>query len=416
MTAPFFQTSDGHRIVLVTIDRETSVVTFHRSDGKEAHFPFEFPFDRTSSISRLQWAPHVYGLLLTTTRGDQFAAELPTRRDETPLRGRPIVYLDQRDWSTLAKAENPDASMSESAREAALRLTSLAQQRRIVMPLASAHMSETGKWSDHEARYRHALQLSRLSSGWQMRDPLTLRRQEIANALAQRYNPGSARQLAAFTLAPNVLHDEVRGGGSLASNLPPDYAYAAEALTSQVVNFDVLLDEDSIPMKQSPSWVRKYQEFAEWLATEKTERELKRARTDLFFLSDITGELSQAAVQAGVTPDELRDWLTTHANHDIRAMPCLGLAREAAFDKLVNARATWESNDLMDTMYLTCAAGYAQHVLCEKHWAGFIGQGTRRLGRSTQVWSKLPLLVEALESEVADYEVAAGDSPMSSDA
>jgi hypothetical protein len=385
----------------MVVDRESSLLIFRRFDGKYTQFPSPLYFDTTSAISRMQYAPQLHRISITTIHGDEFVAEVATLNDEEPRDGRPIVYLDQRDWSTLAKSLDPKAKLSAKNRAAGSRLIALARNRRVILPLSSAHMSETGKWTDRQARYRHALLLSELSAGWQMRDPLTLRRQELAMAFARRFNPMLIQALPPFTLAPYAVFDPKELGEMLStSDLPADYAYAAEALTSLMVNFDVLLDAEHVPMPTSPGWVQKNQGFTEWLASEKTGRELTRSRTNLYFIADARGEIAQAATQARISADQLHEWLITTADDDISAMPCLGLFREALHDKHVNSTSTWDPNDLTDTIYLTCAAGYADHVVCEKHWAGLIGQGIRRLGRPVHIWSSLAQLVDALEAEV----------------
>src|ERR1035437_2967875 len=268
----------------MVVDRESSLLIFRRFDGKYTQFPSPLKFDKTSAISRMQYAPHLHRISITTIHGDEFVAEVPTQNDEEPREGRPIVYLDQRDWSTLAKSRDPRTKLSAKDRAAGSRLIALARTRRVILPLSSAHMSETGKWTDREARYKHALLLSELSAGWQMRDPIALRRQELAMALARRFNPTLAQTLPAFTLAPYATFDRDESGETFSTgdDLPADYAYAAEALTSLMVNFDVLLDAEHVPMSTSPGWVQKNQGFTKWLASERTGGELTRLRTNLY--------------------------------------------------------------------------------------------------------------------------------------
>lgn len=47
-------------------------------------------------------------------------------------------------------------------------------------------------------------------------------------------------------------------------------------------------------------------------------------------------------------------------------------------------------------MYLSCAAGYADVVVCERHVRTALHQSLRRLGRSTQVFRRLSDVIEPI--------------------
>ncbi|WP_432571325.1 hypothetical protein [Kineococcus sp. SYSU DK005] len=100
----------GLPIVGVTMSRDDSSVTFLRADGRQARFPLQAsPFRETSTVASLHWAPTDASftgaaLLAITVTGDAVVFELPSGDDDEQLAGRPVVYLDQNQWSTLSKA------------------------------------------------------------------------------------------------------------------------------------------------------------------------------------------------------------------------------------------------------------------------------------------------------------------------
>lgn len=197
----------GLPIVLITMSRDDASVAFLRADGREARFPLESsPFSGTSSLARLHFAPTAGSfagqtLLAVTVSGDAVAFELPTGDDERQLAGRLIVYLDQNQWSLLSRASDASSVMPEDDRQAALRLAELARGGALVLPASSAHYHETTKWRDDAARLRLELTVLQLSRGWQLRDPLQVRRDELRASYEQMFLDGPPpRALSVVTL------------------------------------------------------------------------------------------------------------------------------------------------------------------------------------------------------------------------
>lgn len=89
----------------ITIDREPSTVTIAHTDGRQASFePPSLPFPPDSAFRKMNISAAFQRLELETTLGDVVTVELPTQDNLAPISGRPVVYLDQRDWSALFKA------------------------------------------------------------------------------------------------------------------------------------------------------------------------------------------------------------------------------------------------------------------------------------------------------------------------
>lgn len=238
------------KIVLTVLDQARSLIEFHRSDGKVATFPTQLNVSPGSQIARLSHAVDLNSLHVETTRGDSIVAELPTLDDPAPRNGRPVVYLDQKDWSALAVSHDPERVKDAAEREAADRLAWLADSKQIILPLSAGHMAETCKWPHADDRYRLALRMAQLSGGWQMRDPLAVRRFEIRDALTRRYRRSCLLPRKTFTLEPNAVFSYANRDSTRAdvTGFSPETALVLEALTAYSGNLDVVLDLEATPM------------------------------------------------------------------------------------------------------------------------------------------------------------------------
>jgi hypothetical protein len=78
---------------------------------------------------------------------------------------RPVVYLDQRHWITLAQRLHSPDEVAERDREPAERLIELARSKLIALPLSSANLWEIAPTGPH--RRDVALTMVELSRGWQ---------------------------------------------------------------------------------------------------------------------------------------------------------------------------------------------------------------------------------------------------------
>jgi hypothetical protein len=375
----------------------TMSVTF--TDGRRATAPLgRDAFEPTSAIASFIYHPQSSRLHLRTTRGDDIYVELPQPTELAPLAGKRTIYLDQNHWSTLTNTlYEPDRVANGEEREAATQLIQLATDRKIVLPMSSAHLSETCKQVDAEERYRRALTIVQLSAGWQLRDPLDLRRFEIRQALTVRYRHFCLLPPAAVTLEPNAVHSgRVSDLPAIDEDLPLEAQWAVHAIRCIGGILDALLDAEHIPMSIAPGWASEFQEFATFLQDNPSGKELKRLRTHAKFIADLGRELPEEAHRAGVTSEEMSDWILNHSEEDLRRMPALGLFREVLHEKLSNGRLRWANNDLIDMMYLTSAAGYCDHVVGERTHASHIANGLRRLGRPSVVHRNVRSLVKHL--------------------
>jgi hypothetical protein len=283
---------DDYQLVL---DRETSTCQVLRPNQAPVLEPMDgdSPFGDTSYISRVIYRPSKNLLTVETIRGDTILAELPTVHDFAPHRDRPTVYLDQNHWNTLYRAKYVISGANSPEREAALWLIEQASAGRIILPLSSAHMSETCKWRNGGERYTLALTMLQLSAGWQLRDPIAVRRNEILSSLHSRLETGlEISTHPVVTLEPYAISRDLRSSEVVQEHTP----LALAALTALTANFDTMLDGEAVRQSPVPGWVERNQTFTDWLVTEKSVGpELTRRRTYVFFFSDTGNEVAKAA-------------------------------------------------------------------------------------------------------------------------
>lgn len=399
--APSF---NGLRALHLNRDGSIHVVS---ADGREAHGHLGHgSFAPTSMIDTSTYFPATWGLQLRTVRGHRILVELPRPNDLAPIGGRPIIYLDQNHWSALAHAiHRPDRVRDADELSAAKHLIELGGNRAVVLPMSAGHISETCQQANVGERYERALTIAQLSAGWQLRDPLDLRRFELRQALTVRYRRLCLVPPAGVTLEPNAVHASRDVRTDIGSDLPPDARWILHALRCAGGTLDAMLDGEHVPANEVLGWASQFERFAKFLAEDPTGPELKRRRTHAKFIADLGRELPEEAHRAGVTPEQMSDWTLNHSETDLRGLPVLGLYREVLHEKLCNTTLRWKPNDLTDMMYLTAATGHCDYVVAERSHAAHLRSGLRRLGRPAKVYTSLREMLEELPTGIAtDWE------------
>lgn len=391
------------RVVLVTMDLRAGMALLSRSDGKEARVPIDIALAPTSSLSVVRWAPGAPALLAETTHGDVVVFEMPTHAQPEPLRGRPVVYLDQNHWSREAEPDRGGGPGRAAEQAAAEELAGLARAGKVVLPASSGHYTETTASWDPVRRYRRGLTVLQLSRGWQLRDPLQVRRDELHDAFRRAFAGGTGRRMTpVVTLRPNALHGTGRGSRPYRApeNFPPDAALAHESLVCATALIDTMLDAERIQPGGAAGWAKANQGFSDWLAGTDRDGRRKRQSVDALLVSDLSREIAEEAHASGITPEQMGEWTLTRFADDVRSLPALGLMREVVQDRHLNG-SRWKPNDLVDITYLTCAAGYADVVVCERSACDSLRRSQRRLGRPATVFATLREAVPAIAAAAA---------------
>lgn len=391
-------------IILITLDR-SGRATFYRSDGKEASFQTSGAAEPSSRVQSVSWSPGMECLVAKTVAGDDIAFELASFGGGDQLGGRLIVYLDQNQWSLIARAQHdPGRVRNAGDLAAATKLLSWVRDRRVVLPLSSGHQTETTVWGNAKWRYELGLTTLQLSRGWQMRHPLHVRYTEIAEALRSRYNSAAPplRQ-SVITLDTDASTDP--GHVEASHDLPANYRHMLVQVTAASVLIDVMLDSERIEPGETGRWACVQQGFSNWLDELTTLKPgQKRKVIDNFLFRDIGPDFTRAAPSAGITFDAFTEWLSKYMSRDINAMPSLGLYRAILQDRHINVGTVWRSTDLTDMTYLACAAGYAHTVIAERHMTAVIRQALRRLERRQNIYSSIREGVAAIEGLLASHE------------
>lgn len=387
-------------VVMITIDRDMASTIISLSDGRHVEYPLtEQVFEDSSRLVRLHFTPESRRLMAVTDVGDKILFELPIGGGIDQQQGRLIVYLDQNHWSTISRARFDPARVPDAQRTAAQQMLDWFVQERLIFPLSSGHMYETGKLVTAEKRYWLGLTILQLSRGWQLCDPLQVRRDEFRDAM-NALQGREARPTSAVRLDPNTIHSPARDGYihvPTVDDSDPEMDLMLQALVSATSTIDTILDAEHLEAGPDTGWVAETQRFHDWLCAQSLDSQQKRKLIDVHIMHDLRQEIAEAAALAGMSDEDFSEWLLKCWARDVSGLPALGLYRELLHERHLNSKGRrWESNDLTDMVYLSCAAGYSDFVVCEKSTAAALRQGVRRLGRTVQIFHSLPDAVAAI--------------------
>lgn len=145
-----------------------------------------------------------------------------------------------------------------------------------------------------------------------------------------------------------------------------------------------------------PGWAERQQQMSDWLAQAAPSRPTADKTLGQFFLNDTSYEIARAAQAVGTTFSQLKAWIVQGAPRDVPLMPSLGLFREVLRERHLNRKSRWEQSDLIDMTYLSCAAGYADHVVGERHFTHHFIRAADRLGRKVRIHRNLRELLSRL--------------------
>jgi hypothetical protein len=333
-------------------------------------------------------------LRLTLDSGESILVDLgwPGKRD-LPQAEKPIVYLDQNHWVTLAKAIHAPDDLSAQVRQAALDLIALVESREALLPFSSGHLVETvprGK-----QRRDVALTMLRLSRRLQMRNPLEVRRHELAAGISGQ----EPRCPAVFTLEPDVLFVDSAKVAS-PDDFPALWKELHGRMTSVTATIAVMLEDDEDAADDpGPAarerWLMAYRALARHVHEEKLSREKTRSIAHDALLSDLSVEAVTASQMAGAEADHAT-WVKERAKEDFERAPHIATLQEMLYHRLRNSEDNWEANDLIDMHFLSCAAGYADLVVAERKFSDYLSRAGRRYPNNADVAATLPEAIEAL--------------------
>lgn len=347
---------------------------------------------------------HPADSLLTLVTPSGVSLEIETLEGDDAgqqINGRAVVYLDQNIWVQIAQAVHSPGKVPKTELEPTRRLIELVTDRRLILPLSAGHAIEIeplgGKW-----RTELALEMVRLSRGWVMFDPLRVRRNELDDLIRTLdVESNSARANPVFTLDTRTFFaEEAEPYRPTGTDLPPEAVFLIQALSGVQSLLATLLEDSSTPrggIAESTQWASAHEALAGSLAADPKARFRLRSITLLAFLSDLGDDLLRALQEHSVTPPRFQEWVDARADGEIARLPYLGRMREVVHRRLANSQTAWGVNDLIDVPFLSCAAGYADYVVCEKHLAHHLKGVGHNLSGGAKVYSRCAPLIEDLE-------------------
>jgi hypothetical protein len=382
-------------VARIGFDLEAQEVAVTMSDGTKLSAPITTPHP-WQGLSHAETDLATRELTLRLRGGETLVVELGADgEDDVPEPGRPVVYLDQRHWITLAqRLHSPDA-IAQDDRQPAEHLIELSRSKTLVLALSSANLWEIAPTGRH--RRDVALTMVELSRGWQLRDPVSVRGQELRRAMAGE-SPALAESV--ITLEPGAIfnadYSALEGAG-----MPDDWRALFERVTTAEASLAAMLEDDTPAEAKkrrsvAAAWAEPHHRLAVQMRDAGTPREHIRINTLGRLASDLQTELAETARAAGMGQEQFAAWLRDEFDEAIETMPYVRTLREVLYHRLSNTDDHWSGNDLADSQFLCCAGAYADFVAAERKFGDYLRRTRRRYPENAVTVTTLAGLVEQL--------------------
>ena len=390
-------------IKLVALDYESGNASIVTTDGRIITDCISVPAER-GLVTRSTFIP-AESLMEIVAGGETITMTLGTALENVSV---PVVYLDQNHWIDFARWRKNPGTVDDDRTAFFETLAGAATEERVIVPLSSAHLSETSKRGGR-SRLELAATMLHYSRGWQLRTVLGLRRAEL-RAL---FGSCALTREDAITLAPEAILD-MKPNQTLGQELGLELSGLVQRQVWASVLVSLLLDpepEGDIGRESATRWAQSFSPLADSMRNNAKAKAWSRDLTRTRFFSDLGTDLPVAAKESGISPEQFRDWLQDDAETAISATPGLGRLREVLHLRLSNADDKWEGNDLNDWLHLSYAAGYGDLVLGEKKTINYLRRSAPRVPpgavlhrRASEAIGDLVALLE--DAPVVDIPVA----------
>ncbi|GGD31390.1 hypothetical protein [Nocardioides daphniae] len=358
-------------IKLIAIDYDSGHCSIVAVDGRILTEQIPVPSKR-GLVSRCTFIP-VDSLLEIVAGGETITMNIGTVLETISV---PVIYLDQNHWIDFARwRKNPEA-LEATKRPFFDLLAQAATAERVIIPLSSAHLSESSKRGG-PSRLELAATMLQYSRGWQLRSVLGLRRAEL-RAL---FGGTPLVKQDAITLAPEAILDKMPDR-TIGQKLGPEVAGLIRRQVWATVLVSLLLDPEAredAGSELATRWAMSFAPLANHMRTNPKAKAWSRDLTRTRFFSDLGTDLPAAANESGMSPERFGEWLLHDAEAAISTTPGLGRLREVLHLRLSNADDKWEPNDLNDWLHLSYAAGYSDLVLGEKKTINYLRRSAHRV-------------------------------------
>lgn len=358
-------------IKLVALDFVSGDASIVTADGRILTDRISLPAER-GLVTRSTFIPAESRMEIVAA-GETITMTLGTALESASV---PVVYLDQNHWIDFARwRKNPDTFDGVKSRFFDL-LARAANEERVIVPLSSAHLTETSKRGG-TSRLELAATMLHYSRGWQLRTVLGLRRAEL-RAL---FGGSPLTKEDVFTLAPEAILD-ITPNKTVGQELGPELAGLVQRQVWATVLVRLLLDpepEGDVGRESATRWAESFAPLAMHMRGNPKAKTWSRDLTRMRFVTDLGTDLPTAASESGMSPEHFGGWLQHEAEAAISAAPGLGRLREVLHLRLSNADDKWEGNDLNDWLHLSYAAGYCDLVVGEKKTINYLRRSMFRV-------------------------------------
>jgi hypothetical protein len=306
----------------------------------------------------------------------------------------PIVYLDQCHWITLAQSQFARHKIHSSDELAAADFfLKAASDSRIYLPLSGAHMVETMKAGNGPRRHQLADTMLSAYVGWHMNNPIIVRGWEMNRALKQQNASLDRDQV--FNQRPGTPFGIETPYVGNDQTLPLQIQRLVEDLSWRCAWADMLRfatyesSEWAAALEAIQGWALAHQNISTYLKEHPAIRDL-RVLAAMHTLTDLQQELAAVIVQVGLSSDELEKHL--HSGNLVEfflRLPFVGRVMEITHLRLRNSQDAWTENDLIDLLFLSCAAAYADFVVAERKATHMLRQAVHQTSSGATVFATL---------------------------
>jgi hypothetical protein len=383
------------------IDRGVAIVEL--ADGGGHHvLPLPVPLTRAQAgMRRAVYDSVKHQFAVTLPMGDVIVLDMVAPGSPWPAPEHPVVYLDQLHWITLAQCRwTPEKLSSEPERIAGERIIELARRRAICLPFSAGNLTEMTQMGGRRRRHL-ATTILGLSCGWQMRNPVTIRRRELEAI----FSGGDPRVADPFTLQVGEVFIDGLPPAEAPADFPSDWRHWFQSMTAVNAMVASMIDEEKIPKtdgdEMAAGWASSHHDLAVYMREHRFSKEQVRRGALDKLAYDLAPEITAAAEASDLGKAELTAWIEDSFKDDLARMPYLGRQHEVIHLRLSNADDRWERKDLTDVNYLSCAAAYADVVVGEKKTCEYLKRSRNRVLDGAFVCRKLADAVARLDELLA---------------
>ncbi|WP_432157885.1 hypothetical protein [Streptomyces sp. bgisy153] len=366
----------AQRFTRITLKPLAKTGEIELKGGPCLSFPVQAPQEDDSSLEAISYYFGTRTVQVVTKGGHSFEVDMDEGGDVSPVDGRKVVYLDQCHWSTLAKRLN-GGNMASSEVSAADKFIDLARSRNLILPMSAGHFVETTA-TFGEKRVGLASTILSLSRGWRMRHPIQVRKDEVRSLLSARAQEIEWMPPPVFTLDPAGMFDE-RLPQEGAHAFPVEISRLLNQLTCIAADYDTLMEPDQIESERIGVWESTYTKVMNDQEFRSLSKVRRRSASHGLVILDISTEVARIFSELHVAEGDVSEF-TRHLHANVPSMPFWGLYADALDFRLSQGNTKWQSNDLIDMLYLSCAAGYADLVVAERAATNYLNAawGDRR--------------------------------------